>query len=242
MGIPGGWELIIVVGVVILLFGGKKIPELAKGLGKGIKDFKQAIKEDDTEEASLEITDKIVIKPTFRKYENDGSKLVIELDPKMSFGTGEHETTRLMLELLEKYVKGGEKVLDAGSGTGILAITAVKLGAIKAVAFDVDEWCYINGKENAVLNSVGDKIDFILGDISDVRENNFDLVLANINTHILNKIAKRLVEKTVDGGKLILSGLLRVDKELVTETYEKSGVSLIDAKKKNEWEALVFVK
>ncbi len=190
----------------------------------------------------IEATENITIKPTFREYENPGGKLVIEIDPKMSFGTGEHETTQLMLAMLEKHLHKGYSVLDAGSGTGVLAIAAVKLGARKAVAFDTDEWCFVNGKENAELNKVSDKIKFVHGDISHVAEKDFDLVLANINTHILLGIAESLAGKLKSGGRLILSGLLQTDKEKIAEKYEACGVRLIEEKKKNEWSALAFEK
>jgi ribosomal protein L11 methyltransferase len=190
----------------------------------------------------IEVTDNIVIKPTFRNYENKDNKLVIEIDPKMSFGTGEHETTQLMLNALEKYIQPKIKVLDAGSGTGVLAIAAVKLGAEKAVAFDVDEWCFLNGSENAQLNDVKDKIDFIYGDINNVKEDNFDLVLANINTHILLRIANRLANKVKSGGKIILSGLLRTDEEKITKEYSSQKLNKIGAEYKNEWAAIVFEK
>ncbi|MFB3056745.1 MAG: 50S ribosomal protein L11 methyltransferase, partial [Ignavibacteriaceae bacterium] len=90
----------------------------------------------------LRISERIVIKPTFKEYESIGDEIVITLDPKMSFGTGEHESTKLALRLIEKYVKGNEKVLDVGSGTGVLSIAAIKLGAANAVAVDNDSWCY----------------------------------------------------------------------------------------------------
>ncbi len=84
----------------------------------------------------IEVSDKFVIRPSFRKYEPKPGKIVIEIDPKMSFGTGEHQTTKLILQLLEKYIKRGDKVLDIGAGTGILSIAAIKLGAASAVAVD----------------------------------------------------------------------------------------------------------
>jgi len=96
----------------------------------------------------IRISERIVIKPTFKKYESKEDELVITLDPKMSFGTGEHESTKLSLELMEKYVNGNENVLDVGSGTGILSIAAIKMGSAYAVAVDNDPWCYQNCSEN----------------------------------------------------------------------------------------------
>ena len=189
----------------------------------------------------IEVTENIVIKPTFRSYDGEG-KLIIEIDPKMSFGTGEHETTRLMIELLEKHLRKGDKVLDVGSGTGALAIIAVKLGAESAVAVDTDEWCFVNGKENAELNKVAGKIKFVHGDVNSVAESAFDLVLANINTHILLNYVKEIAGKVKHGGKLILSGILNTDEEKITGSYEKQNLKLKEKTRKNEWSALVFEK
>ena len=190
----------------------------------------------------IEITENIVIKPTFRNYDDGEGKLVIEIDPKMSFGTGEHETTRLMIELIEKHLRKGDKVLDVGSGTGALAIIAVKLGAESAVAVDTDEWCFVNGKENAEINKVADKIKFVHGDVNSVAESEFDLVLANINTHILLNYVKEIAAKVKRGGKLILSGILNTDEEKISGSYEKHNLKLIERTRKNEWSALVFEK
>ena len=105
----------------------------------------------------IEVTDKIVIKPTFREYRSKPGQIIITIDPKMSFGTGEHQTTKLVLQFLEDTVEEGMKMLDVGSVTGILSIAAVELGAQSAIAVDNDEWCYLNGKENTLLNSVQEK-------------------------------------------------------------------------------------
>ncbi|VAX18703.1 Ribosomal protein L11 methyltransferase, partial [hydrothermal vent metagenome] len=160
----------------------------------------------------IEINDKIVIKPTFRDCSPKPGQVVITIDPKMSFGTGEHETTKLVLNLLDKHINKGMKVLDVGSGTGILSIAASLLGAEHVIGIDNDEWCLENGLENVSLNKVNDKVEIILAEISDVDEKPFDLILANINKHILVDIADRIYQLTKDSGKVILSGLLIEDK------------------------------
>ena len=111
--------------------------------------------------------------PTFKEYESKEDEIVITLDPKMSFGTGEHESTKLALRLIEKYVKGNEKVLDVGSGTGVLSIAAIKLGAANAVAVDNDSWCYHICVENCTLNDVAERIKVVEGEIGIIPEENF---------------------------------------------------------------------
>jgi ribosomal protein L11 methyltransferase len=118
----------------------------------------------------IKATDRIKIKPTFKDYTPNENEIVITLDPKMSFGTGDHQTTKLILNLLEKYVLKDMKVLDVGTGTGILAIASVKLGAKKVIAHDIDNWCYENGIENSELNSTIDSIDFRICKINEIKE------------------------------------------------------------------------
>ncbi|MCG6914082.1 50S ribosomal protein L11 methyltransferase [bacterium BMS3Abin03] len=188
----------------------------------------------------IRISDKIVIKPTFKEYIPQTNELVLTIDPKMSFGTGEHQTTQLVLNLLERYVKPGMKVLDVGSGTGVLAITAVKLGAASAVAVDNDEWCYENCKENAELNNVSNSIKIITGDIKNVDEKGFDLVLANIQKNILLEILDDLKMKIKENGMLILSGLLLKDEEEIMISYSDSGFTFVEKSVKDDWISLVF--
>ncbi len=190
----------------------------------------------------VEINERIAIKPTFKKFNPKQGQLVIQIDPKMSFGTGEHETTKLVLTLLEKYVPKNGKVLDVGSGTGVLAIASVLLGADFAFGVDNDEWCLLNGNENVQLNKVEDKVKIILGTISDIEENNFDLVIANINKHILMGLDKDISLKISETGKLILSGLLNKDENDILEIYSNAGFKLIEKLQMNEWIALVFKK
>ena len=187
-----------------------------------------------------EVSNKIIIKPTFREYKAKPGQIVITIDPKMSFGTGEHQTTKLVLWFLEDKVEKGIKVLDVGSGTSILAIACVKLGAFKVIAVDNDEWCYSNGKENCELNLVSEKVDVRLGEIKDIDEKDFDLITANIQKDILMDIAGEIKDRIKKGGKLILSGLLFTDENDILTKYSSFGFQLEEKKSLDEWIALAF--
>ncbi|MGE5681353.1 MAG: 50S ribosomal protein L11 methyltransferase [Bacillota bacterium] len=188
----------------------------------------------------IEVSDKIVIKPSFRDYEEKPGQLILTIDPKMSFGTGEHQTTKLMLLMIEKYIKTGVSVLDVGTGTGVLAIAAVKLGAKDAIAVDNDEWCYDNGIENCEQNSVTGKVEIKLGEIKDIVKKDFDLIVANINKPILLEIAQEIRSHINQQGTLILSGLLITDQEEIIRKYTSVGFKPIDRMQMDEWLSLVF--
>ena len=188
----------------------------------------------------IRISERIVIKPTFKEYESKEDEIVITLDPKMSFGTGEHESTKLALRLIEKYVKGNEKVLDVGSGTGVLAIAAIKLGAVYAVAVDNDPWCYQNCAENCALNDVVEKIKVIEGEIGIIPEKDFDLVVANIQKNILLDISEKIKAKLKKNGIVVLSGLLLKDETEIISHYQSIGFKFIEKKAMDEWIAIVL--
>jgi ribosomal protein L11 methyltransferase len=187
------------------------------------------------------ITNKIVIKPTFKDYEPKSGEIVLTLDPKMSFGTGDHQTTKICLKFIEKYIKPGMKVLDAGSGTAILGIAAAKLDAGKVIAFDIDDWCYENGIENTQLNNVVDKVEIKKCELKDIEENNFDLIIANIQKNILLELAKGFKSRINSGGILILSGLLEMDKDAIVSKYSEVGFSEIDYLKMDDWIGIVLL-
>jgi ribosomal protein L11 methyltransferase len=188
----------------------------------------------------IEVTDRIVIKPSFKEYTPKENQIIVAIDPKMSFGTGEHATTKLVLQFLEKYVNKGAKVLDIGSGTGVLGITAALLGANKAIGIDNDEWCLLNGTENIKLNHIEDKVEIRLAEIDQVIENEFDLIVANINKHILLDIAGDIKAKIKKTGTLILSGLLITDETEITTKYVSLGFSKVASNQMDEWCALIF--
>lgn len=188
----------------------------------------------------IEVTDRIVIKPSFKDYTPKKDQIIITIDPKMSFGTGEHATTKLVLQLIEEYVHGGEKVLDVGSGTGVLGICSVMLGAESAICIDNDEWCFLNGDENVKANHLENKVEIRLAEIQQIKENNFDLIVANINKHILLEIADEIKLKINKTGTLILSGLLIIDEKDIVEKFTSIGFVLKDKNEMDEWCALVL--
>ena len=188
----------------------------------------------------IRVSERIVIKPSFKEYQIKGNEIVLTIDPKMSFGTGEHQSTKLVLRLLEKYVKKGMKVLDVGSGTGILSITSVKLGATKAVAVDFDETCFDNCNENCVVNEVENSVEVRTGEIKDAEETNFDLILANIHKNVLIEIAEKIKSRLRENGKVILAGLLESDKEDIEKKYHSLGFRTEHFEKMDEWIAIVF--
>ncbi len=189
----------------------------------------------------VEISDRIVIKPSFKNYNKKENQIVITIDPKMSFGTGEHATTKIVLHLLEKYFLSNSKVLDVGSGTAVLAIAASKLGAKKVIAIDNDEWCFLNGTENIEKNNLTN-IKVMHSTIEKLKENNFDLILANINKNVLLDIKKDIASKCKNNGLVILSGILATDEVEIKRQFAQVGLTAFDKKQIDEWIGLVFRK
>jgi len=188
----------------------------------------------------VHVTDKIVIKPTFKEYTAKPAEIVLILDPKMSFGTGDHQTTKICLKFIEKYIKPGMKGLDAGSGTAILGIAAAKLGADKVIAFDIDERCFEKGIENTQLNDVVNKVEIRKCELKEILENDFDLIVANIQKNILLDLSVGFKKRIKKNGILILSGLLEMDRESIFNKYSSIGFSEIDYLQMDEWIGIVF--
>ncbi len=190
----------------------------------------------------IEVGEKFVIKPSWKGYDKESGRIVIQIDPKMSFGTGFHETTRLMLRAIEKYMKPGSRVLDVGTGTGILAIASIKLGAKEAIGVDIDEWAYVNAIENAQINNVKGKFKVILGSIEDVAEKGFDFILANINKNAIVAMIGLFYDKLKDEGILITSGYLDFEQGNIEENLRAFEFEIIDVFKEGEWVAIVSKK
>lgn len=171
----------------------------------------------------------------------DDVKYEIEIEPKMSFGTAHHATTYLMLSLLEQQNVQGMRVLDMGSGTGVLAILAAKKGAAYVEAIDVDEWAYRNAQENFERNGVS--VNALLGDASLLTaDKHFDLVLANINRNILLKDMESYATVLNTGGTLMLSGFYEHDVQSLQDKAETLGLRLVQQRSRNEWTALKLTK
>lgn len=186
---------------------------------------------------------KFYVHPTWSGFDGElGDKIELMIDPKMAFGTGYHATTRVMLEWLPEVVSKGNKVLDAGTGTGILAIAALKLGAESAFGFDVDEWSETNANENILLNKV-ENFKVKLGSTEVIpKGETYDLVLANINRNALIELLPDLVAHLSDSGKILLSGLLVEDEEIIRKQDALKELKYIDTRKHGEWIAILFSK
>ncbi len=148
----------------------------------------------------------------------------------------------MMIQLLEKFVKGGERVLDIGTGTGVLAIAAVKLGAMSCVAIDNDDWSIDNARENISKNGVNDRIQLIKGDLAAVPDSEYDVVVANLNRNTLLYIGNEISGRCTKGGILLVTGVLTLDEEDVTKCYKEKGFVSVEAIREAEWSALVFRK
>ncbi|MEX2602486.1 MAG: 50S ribosomal protein L11 methyltransferase [Balneolaceae bacterium] len=182
-----------------------------------------------------------LVKPTWADYPYDSSQILIEIDPKMSFGTGYHATTRLVLEELPQLNLHGKRILDAGTGTGILAIAAVKLGAASAVGFDIDPWCERNALENRAINGVEERVNICLGGIETIPpDSDFDLMLANINRNVILSLLEEFVSRIRQGGVIVVTGILITDRDTVVERAETCGLKLISERDKEEWTLLRF--
>jgi ribosomal protein L11 methyltransferase len=190
----------------------------------------------------IQVTDRIVITPTWHTYTPTPGQIVIRIDPKMSFGTGYHESTRLILKLLEHYVRPGIRVLDVGTGTGVLAIAAVKLGAASAFGVDINEWSYENALENVKLNAVEREITIRFGSMSSVPPDHFEIIAANIQRSTIELILPEMIHRLASGGLLLLSGLLLDDRGPTLKTLRTMGLILAEELRENEWLALAIAR
>ena len=195
----------------------------------------------------IEIGKKLVIKPSWEEYSGDGSRIILEIDPASSFGTGQHHTTRLCLELLEGCVNGGEKILDMGCGSGILSIAAVLLGAQDAVAVDIEENAAATAAENAQKNNIpAEKYTTYFGNIlsdeklADRIDGKYDVITANIVADVLIAMKDHFLRYIRKGGTLIVSGIIEERMEEVLSAIEQTGFTRKGVNVKDGWAAAEF--
>ena len=188
----------------------------------------------------VDVDGRIMIRAPFHKAPAEGV-LDIVIMPKMSFGTGHHATTWLMSAAISEGGFAGQEGLDMGSGTGVLAIAAVKYGAAHVDAVDIDEWAYENSIENIAANGVADKITPILGDASAIAGRTYDFILANINRNILLADMPRYAASMRSGGRLYMSGILEADIEAVAARAAEFGFTHTATRLRDGW-AMVEVK
>ncbi len=185
---------------------------------------------------------KVVVCPEWIDYEKLEGDIVVKIDSNMAFGTGEHETTSMCIEYLSKYVQPDTTVIDVGTGSGILGISAILLGAKRSVMTDIDEIAVQTATKNAKLNGVDDKCLITLDNLVSESDAVGDIVVANITADVLRILAKDIKKHVKQYTKLILSGILRDRVMDVVDAYLPLGYKIINSESKGEWVALVLEK
>lgn len=190
----------------------------------------------------LNIGEKFVIVPTWREYENEEDKYVINIDPGMAFGTGGHETTSLCIKNLEKYVKPHDNVIDVGCGSGILSIAASYLtdGNLKAV--DLDKLAVDVSRENFALNNLENRIEVEEASLLTKETKKYDVIVANILAHIIELMLEDAYKLLEDGGYFITSGIIKDKKDELLEKMLEQGFKLVEETSDNEWYSFVVTK
>lgn len=184
------------------------------------------------------VGERIVVKPIWEEYEPKGNELVVELDPGMAFGTGTHETTRMCIQALERYVNQDTTVFDVGCGSGILTIAAAKLGAKLSVGVDLDPVAVESSKENVTYNKLNN-IEILEGNLVEVIDGKADVVVANILAEIICILTDDVKRVLKDNGIFITSGIIHDRVEMVCEKLEATGFEVIEKNRDGEWNCIV---
>ncbi|MBX3251585.1 MAG: 50S ribosomal protein L11 methyltransferase [Myxococcales bacterium] len=187
------------------------------------------------------IGERLLLRPSWREVTPAAGDVVLTIDPGGAFGSGIHETTRLVLREIDARVRGGERVLDVGCGSGILAVGALLLGAAEAYGTDIEDVAIDVTMENATLNGVAARM---RADTRDVREleGAWELVLANIQAPVLIAMADPLAARVAPGGALVLSGILAGQEDAVRDAFVATGLTHVETTAENEWRAVVLAR
>lgn len=186
----------------------------------------------------VQVGEHLVVCPSWEAYDRQPDDVVLTLNPGMAFGTGTHDTTRLCMELLEKYITPQDTVLDVGCGSGILAITAALLGANKIIGCDIDEVAVKVAGENAALNGVQDRIAFHQGDLTSQVEGSFQIICANIVADVIIRLSKDAGRYLAKDGIFITSGIIDTREQDVLNALEQNGFQVIERRTSGGWVAL----
>lgn len=189
---------------------------------------------------AMDIGRRLAIVPGWEEYDTD--RTVITMDPGMAFGTGTHETTSLCLETLDELVQGGERMLDIGTGSGILAIAALKLGAKEAEGVDIDPMCVRTAGENARRNGVAEKLTVLVGDLSDKASGVYDIITANIVAAAILSLAPAVPALMAPGAKFIASGIIDERRDEVLDGLKAAGLRPVQVKEKRGWVCIICEK
>ena len=189
---------------------------------------------------AMDIGRRLAIVPGWEEYDTD--RTVITMDPGMAFGTGTHETTSLCLETLDELVQGGERMLDIGTGSGILAIAALKLGAKEAEGVDIDPMCVRTAGENAQRNGVAEKLTVLVGDLSDKASGVYDIITANIVAAAILSLAPAVPALMAPGARFIASGIIDERRDEVLDGLKAAGLRPVQVKEKRGWVCIICEK
>lgn len=185
------------------------------------------------------VSKSIVIKPSWEEYSAKEGEKIIDIDPGMAFGTGTHETTRMCINAIEKYMNKGDSLIDIGCGSGILSIAAAHLGAEKVIAVDLDKLAVKVSKENVDLNGFSNIIDVRYGDLTDVIEEKADVIVANIIADIIAKLSENIADFMKEGAYFISSGIINDKKDFVITKLKENNFDVIEENNDGEWNCIV---
>lgn len=185
---------------------------------------------------------RVTIVPEWIEYVPQDGEYIVKIDPGMAFGTGEHESTKMCLDLLQSLGMEGKSVIDVGTGSGILALAAAKLGAEHVEAYDIDDNAVKSAKENCALNNLDDKIIVANANLLDKTAGKFDVVLANITADVLITLARSLGNYMKKDGIVIISGIILKREDDVKNAFEEAGFSVFERINKGEWVAFGLTK
>ncbi len=189
---------------------------------------------------TIEIGERLAVVPSWEKYENPDGRTVLNIDPGAAFGTGTHATTSLCLELLQGYIKDNTKMLDIGCGSGILALASILLGAESAIGVDIDAQSVKTANENAQINNITEKAQFIVGDLADKVSGKYNVICANIVADVIIRLLPDAAAFMDEDAVLIISGIIDIRKDDVLAAVAQNGFKIVAERYKDNWCAFVI--